>query len=441
MATLTVTDKDRFLINQEGQDFSHEAKTFIKIRELALKNLKGLDFPSNKLEDWKYTNLKELGKLEFRPQSAANIHADKINEFKIKNLDAYFLVFVNGFFEPSFSDVIEDKESDFLVTNLNTAKKEFIKLVEPHLGTQTRAKDQFFVNVNSAFSQDGAFSYVKSKAKLDKPVQIIHLVDGDLVAAYPRNLIVVEKFAQAKVVLTYDTIETHSALCNSINEVVVEEGAQVQLDKIQNENTNTYHISADFAHQAKDSTFTINTLPANGKVIRNNLNILLNGSNSTANLFGAICLNGKIHVDNQTFVDHAKPHCESNELYKTVVNDQATAIFNGKIYVNKIAQKTNAFQSNANILLSEEAKANAKPQLEIYADDVKCSHGCTIGQFDDEALFYLRARGIKESTAQKVLLDAFIGEVLDHISNEAVRAYANQLIAKNFKSQFAALKN
>ena len=146
-------------------------------------------------------------------------------------------------------------------------------------------------------------------------------------------------------------------------------------------------------------------------------------------------------MDNQTFVDHAKPHCESNELYKTVVNDQATAIFNGKIYVNKIAQKTNAFQSNANILLSEEAKANAKPQLEIYADDVKCSHGCTIGQFDDEALFYLRARGIKESTAQKVLLDAFIGEVLDHISNEAVRAYANQLIAKNFKSQFAALKN
>jgi Fe-S cluster assembly protein SufD len=207
------------------------------------------------------------------------------------------------------------------------------------------------------------------------------------------------------------------------------------MDKIQNENENTYHIGADYAVQQKDSTFTINTVPANGKLIRNNLNILLDGTGCTANLNGAICLNGDIHVDNQTYVDHAKPNCDSNELYKAVVNDQAASIFNGKIYVNKIAQQTNAFQSNANILMSDDAKANSKPQLEIYADDVKCSHGCTIGQFDDEALFYLRARGIKESTAKKVLLEAFIGEVLDNITIEAVRDYASALIAKNFNSK------
>ncbi len=432
MATLTITDKDRFLINQEGQDFSHEAKTFIKIRELALKNLKQLDFPTNKLEDWKYTNLRDIGKTEFRPQSATNIITEKVNSYKIKNLDAYVLVFVNGFFEPDFSNVVEDKDGDFIITNLNNAKKKFIKLVEPHLGFQTRAKDQFFVNLNSAFSQDGAFVYVKAKVKLDKPVHVINLVDGDLVASYPRNLIVAEKLSEAQVVVTYETIDTSSALSNVINEVVVAEGAHVILDKIQNENGNTTHIGADFATQAKDSTFSINTIPLNAKLIRNNLNIVLDGPNSEANLYGAICLNGNIHVDNQTFVDHAKPNCESNELYKTVVNDKSTAIFNGKIYVNKIAQKTNAFQSNANILLSPDAKANSKPQLEIYADDVKCSHGCTIGQFDDEALFYLRARGIKESTAHKVLLDAFIGEVLDNIKNEAVRKYADKLITENF---------
>ena len=435
MATITLSDKDRFLINQEGQDFSHEAKTFIKIRELALKNLKGLDFPTKKLEDWKYTNLRELSKTEFRPQTAVNILEEKINTHKIPNLDAYVLVFVNGFFAPKFSNTVEEKDGDFIVTNLNKAKKDFIKLVEPHLGFQTRAKDQFFVNLNSAFSQDGGFVYVKSKSQLDKPVHIINLVDGDLVASYPRNLIIAEKFAQAEVIVSYETIDSSSALSNVVNEVVVAEGANVKLDKIQNENTNTYHIGADFACQQKDSVFTINTIPANAKLIRNNLNIIIDGTNSVANLFGAICLNGNIHVDNQTFVDHAKPNCESNELYKVVVNDSATSVFNGKIYVNQIAQKTNAFQSNANILLSDDARANSKPQLEIYADDVKCSHGCTIGQFDNEALFYLKSRGIREVVAQKVLLDAFIGEVLDNIEEEPVRKYVDELIASNFNSK------
>ena len=435
MVTMTLTDKDRFLINQEGQDFSHEAKTFIKIRELALKNLKSLDFPTKKLEDWKYTNLRAIPKTEYRPQTAVNIIEEKINAHKIPDLDAYVLVFINGFFVPKFSNTVEEKEGDFIVTNLNNAKRKFIKLVEPHLGFQTRAKDQFFVNLNSAFSQDGGFVYVKSKGLLDKPVHIINLVDGDLVASYPRNLIVTEKLAQAKVIVTYETIESGSALSNVINEVVVAEGANVTLDKIQNENENTYHIGADFATQKSNSVFTINTLPANAKMIRNNLKIVLDGQNSVANLFGAVCLNGDIHVDNQTYVDHAKPNCESNELYKSVVNDSASSIFNGKIYVNKIAQKTNAFQSNANILLSDNARSNSKPQLEIYADDVKCSHGCTIGQFDNEALFYLKSRGLREVTAQKVLLDAFIGEVLDKIEEESVRKYADKLIAENFSSK------
>lgn len=435
MATLTISDKERFLINQEGQDFSHEAKNFIKIRESALKCLKELDFPTQKLEDWKYTNTRAVSKNEFRPQSAINVIAEKIKSHRIPNLNAYTLVFVNGFFYEEFSDKVVDKDGPFLVTNLNHAKKEFVKLVEPYLGVQTRLKDQFYVNLNNAFSQDGAFVYVKAKQQLDKPVHVINLIDGDLIAAYPRNLIVAEKFGEANVVVSYETIDSENSLNCPINEVHVAEGANVELDKIQNEHDNSIHIGSDFAYQGKDCTFSINTVPANGKLIRNNLRITLDGPNSTANLYGAICLNGDMHVDNQTFVDHAKPHCESNELYKAVVNDKAANIFNGKIYVNKIAQKTNAFQSNANILLSDDAKTNAKPQLEIYADDVKCSHGCTVGQFDEEALFYLRARGIKKSVAQKVLLDAFIGEVLDNIKIDPVREYVDELIAENFNSK------
>lgn len=435
MATLTISDKERFLINQEGQDFSYEGKNFIKIRESAINNLKALDFPTQKLEDWKYTNIRPISKSEFRPQTAINVIGEKIKSHKIPNLDAYTLVFVNGFFYEEYSDKVVNKDGDFIVTNLNHAKKDFTKLVEPYLGVQTRLKDQFFVNLNNAYSQDGAFVYVKTKKQIDKPVHVINLVDGDLVAAYPRNLIVAEKFGEAKVVVSYETIESDIALSNVINEVHVADGAKITIDKIQNENENTFHIGGDFAYQGKDSTFTINTVPASGKLIRNNLNILLDGPNSTANLNGAICLNGDMHVDNQTYVNHAKPHCESHELYKAVVNDKATSVFNGKIYVNKIAQKTNAFQSNANILMSDDAKSNSKPQLEIYADDVKCSHGCTVGQFDEEALFYLRARGLRESTARKVLLDAFLGEVLDHIEIEPVKEYAQKLISANFDSK------
>jgi Fe-S cluster assembly protein SufD len=435
MATLTLTNTERFLINQEGQDFSHEAKTFIKIRELAIKNLKNLEFPTPKLEAWKYTNLREVAKQEFRPQSAINVIGSRLKPHLIPNLDAYVLVFVNGFFVPELSKVSEKKDGDFIVTNLNNAKAKFIKLVEPRLGFLTRDKDQFFGNLNAAFSQDGAFVYVKEGKQLDKPVHVINLVDGDLVVAYPRNLVVAEKNAEAHVIVSYETLDTQSALSNVVNEAFVAEGAHVTIDKIQNENSNTFHIGGDYAQQDKNSTFTLNTIPVNGKLIRNNVTVDIDGEGSTANLFGAVCLNGDIHVDNQTLVNHSKPNCDSNELYKCVVNDNASSIFNGKIYVNKIAQKTNAFQSNANILLSDDAKAFSKPQLEIYADDVKCSHGCTIGQFDDEALFYLRARGIREETAKKVLLDAFIGEVLDNLKIEAVRAHVEGLIAKNFVSK------
>ena len=196
MATLSLTNTERFLINQEGQDFSHEAKTFIKIRELAIKNLKKLEFPTPKMEAWKYTNLREVAKQEFRPQSAINVVGARLKSYLIPDLDAYLLVFVNGFFVPELSEVKEDKEGDFIVTNLNKAKSKFIKLVEPHLGFLTRDKDQFFGNLNAAFSQDGAFVYVKSGKQLDKPVHVINLVDGDLVVAYPRNLIVAEKNAE-----------------------------------------------------------------------------------------------------------------------------------------------------------------------------------------------------------------------------------------------------
>lgn len=435
MAIAVLNDKDRFLLNMEGQDFSHEAKTFIKLRERASERLSTQDFPTNKQEDWKYTSIREISKKEFRPQSPVNLSVIELKEHLIPNLNAILLVFVNGFYQEKLSKIPEELQEGLEVMNLNEAKKEKLALVEPHMGVIANNPDLFFANVNAAYSQDGGFVYVSKNVEVELPIHILHLTEGEEVSSQPRNLIVAEKNAKVNVVTSYETLDSANSFTNAVTEISVAEGANVCLDKIQNEHDQAYNISFEQAVVAKSGTFTINTLPVGGKIIRNNLNIEISGPGAEANLYGVVCINGEMHVDNQTYVDHAAPNCDSNELYKCVVNDNATNVFNGKIMVRKIAQKTNAFQSNANILQSENAKTNAKPQLEIYADDVKCSHGCTIGQFDDEALFYLRARGIKESTAKKVLLEAFAGEALDKISLAPVKEYVEVLIHRNFSSK------
>jgi len=243
----------------------------------------------------------------------------------------------------------------------------------------------------------------------------------------------VGKNAKAEVIVSYDSIETENALTNSISEMVVLDGGKLTVNKLQCENENTYHVSNDVVYQQKNSSFQINTFPLSGKLIRNNLNIQIDGAGADAKLYALNYLTGKEHVDNQTYVEHLKPNCTSTELYKSVVNDESTSVFNGKIKVYKDAQKTMAFQSNANIINDDNARAYAKPELEIYADDVKCSHGSTTGQFDNEALFYLRARGIKESSAKKLLLHAFASEVLDAVENGVVREFIEKKIEKKIK--------
>lgn len=434
MATLVLSDKDKFLLNMEGQDFSHEAKTFIKLRERGSERLKDQDFPSKKEEDWKYTSIREVAKSEFRPQSPVNITGALVKEHLIPGLNAINLVFVNGFFQEHLSNVPENLQEGLIIKNLNEAKKEHLALVEPYMGVVANNPDLFFSNMNTAYSQDGGFVHVSKNIQVETPIHVLHLTEGEQVSSQPRNLIVAMANSSVQVVTSYETLSSSSSFTNAVTEVFVGEGANVALDKIQNEHDKAYNVSFEQANVAKDGTFTINTVPTGGRIIRNNLNITLEGKGAEGNLYGVVCVNGEMHVDNQTYVDHVAPNCDSNEFYKAVVNDSAVNVFNGKIMVRKAAQKTNAFQRNANILQSDNGKVNAKPQLEIYADDVKCSHGCTIGQFDKEALFYLQARGIKEETAKKVLMEAFAGEVLNNIQLEPVRDYAEALIHKNFSS-------
>ena len=433
MTTLIASDKDKFLLNMEGQDFSYEAKTFIKLRERAFERLREQDFPTPKQEDWKYTSVKELVKATLRPQSPVNIKAEHVKPFLIPDLTAIQLVFVNGFFQEKLSNLGTELPEGLTIASLNEAKKEHLGLVEAHLDFLSSKENLFFSNVNTAYAQDGGFIHIAKNKEIAVPIHLLFLTQGDDVSSQPRTLIVADKNAKAKVITSYQTIDSECSLTNAVTEVFVADGANVELTKIQNEHDQAINISFERAKVGKNGTFTLHTVPVNGKLIRNNVKLELAGQGGTGNLYGAICIDKNTHVDNQTFVDHAVANCESNELYKSVIGDEATSIFNGKILVRKDAQKTNAFQSNANILMSDKAKANAKPQLEIYADDVKCSHGCTIGQFDEEALFYLRARGIRAEKAKQVLLEAFVGEVTEFQSNEAVRSYVNHLIHQNFK--------
>ena len=281
-------------------------------------------------------------------------------------------------------------------------------------------------------STDGVFIHIGSKVILDKPLQILHILSETNTISNLRNLIVCEKNSEAKIIQGYFSENATDSFTNVVTEVFVEENAHLTIDKIQYENDSCYQIATEQVQQEKNSTFTINTVTLNGAIVRNNLNIEVVGQNCLTNLNGTYLLKGNQHVDNHTIVDHKAPNCESHELYKGVVNDQSTAVFNGKVFVRKDAQKINAFQSNANVLLSDESTVNSKPELEIYADDVKCSHGSTTGQLDEEAVFYLRARGLSEKSARKLMIGAFVNDVLKKIENEEVKTFIFEILHQRF---------
>ena len=270
------------------------------------------------------------------------------------------------------------------------------------------------------------------KKSVEKPVEVLFLSAGGQSVSVVKNHIEISKSASARFRFLFRSADSSSYLTNSITTIHVSANAQFELDQLQFESPAATHYNRTDVTQHRDSKFSINTFSLDGKLIRNDLNIISEGENTETHMRGLYMVNGQQHVDNHTLMDHRVPNCYSNELYKGVMDGKATGVFNGKVFVRRDAQKINAFQSNANVLLSDDARINSKPELEIYADDVKCSHGSTTGQMDEEALFYLRARGIGEESAKKLLIRAYAGEVLDAISDESFRLYLEELIDSRF---------
>lgn len=378
-----------------------------------------IGMPSKRNEEYKYSalgrKLKELGKSSELDNSVLNP-----SEILPSELTQNMAVFVNGKFD---SDVSTSKNISFFEAISTKGKIEHT--LSPAFNTEP------FVQLNRGLSTDGAYINIPSGTTVNEPVVIVNIsTSADLT-----NVTHVVKVGEnAELNIIEINISSGSSFSNNVMHIELEQGSRVDFCKIAHDHENACHVGTTDVLQGQKSNFTSTVINLDGAVIRNNLRIRMDGEHSEAHMNGLYLLVGNSQVDNNTVVDHLSPNCYSNELYKGVLDGQSTGIFNGRIYVHKDAQKTNAFQSNKNILMSNDATINTKPQLEIWADDVKCSHGCTTGRLDNEQLFYLRARGISKDSARAILLNAFAGEVVNKIKNESLRKWVEDQIEKRLLS-------
>lgn len=411
------------LVEKIKQDFkayqaqAEQGSGFLSIREQAFAEFEKTGLPTLKHEEWKYTNLKFIQDIPFESSCVTSeVAKTYYREHIVATLKANRLVFINGSFEPSLTE-IQPEDAGLIITNLANARKAYAGIFQTHFGKYAQIEGQGLNAMNTALMSDGAFIHIPEGAQSVYPIVITNISDaGELnVFNQPRNLIVVEKNAKATVIESFFALGSNASFCNIVNEVYVGEYAQLEHYKLQRQPGEHYQNNFSQFFQEANSHINQVTLTLDGKFVRNTLHFYMNGEHCNTLLYGLYLLNGNQFADNHTRVDHAKPNCYSDEKYKGILADQSTAVFNGKIMVHLDAQKTNAYQRNQNILLSDEATVNTKPQLEIFADDVKCTHGATIGQLDEEPMFYLRSRGIPESEARKLLLNAFADDIAERI--------------------------
>ncbi len=385
------------------------------IRREAMDRFTLLGFPTTKNEEWKYTNVAPILKTNFLSAgSTFSLKEDDIHSFYLAGKNSIRLVFENGQFNEFLSHLAPVPEGTIIG---NLASHCDHPLLKAHLAKHASYNQASFVALNTAFVNEGAFICLPDNVILEPTIHLIYIHDtrSAPVVMYPRNLVITGKHSKVQIVESYHSLgEVHAGFTNSVTEIVVGENSSVEFDKVQNENGASNHISHTEAVQSKNSIFNICTVTLGGNIVRNNLHIQLQDENCETHLNGLYITQDNQLVDNHTLVDHAKPNCVSNELYKGILDDHSQGVFNGKVMVRQDAQKTNAYQSNKNILLSDDASINTKPQLEIFADDVKCSHGATTGKLDEEALFYLRSRGIGEKEARAFLNIAFAAEVINY---------------------------
>ena len=402
------------------------------IRSTSLKTFEALGFPSKKDEPWKYTSLAKLLKNDYSifPKKESSIELKDVKKYFLYEIDSYKVVFIDGIYSPFLSDTTHDG-IDVCLLSAALTKPKYREVIEKYFN-QVADKEESLTALNTSFAKEGAYVYVPKSVVAEKPIQIIHFSTGEQgdFLLQPRSLVVVEENAQVQIIERHQSLAAHEVLTNAVTEIFAAKSALVDYYKIQNDRLDASLIDNTYVAQESDSNVNVHTFSFGGKLTRNNLNFTQNGEHIDSTMKGITIIGEQQHVDHYTLVNHVQPNCESHQDYKGIYADKSVGVFNWKIYVDKIAQKTNAFQQNNNILLDDKATINTKPQLEIFADDVKCSHGCTIGQLDEDALFYLRTRGIPKREAKGLLTYAFANNVLESVAIPSLKTRINKLIAK-----------
>jgi Fe-S cluster assembly protein SufD len=440
-----VTERYLELYKNNIDNISINSSPYINsFRAAAFKRFSEMGIPTKKDEAYKYTNLNIFFdhdyKSYFMPVPSDFVKAE---EFRcdVTDLDTHGIVLLNGFY-PTINEKLRQLPSGVWIGSLNEAALKFPDLIKEHYGKYAKSETDGLIDLNTAMASDGVFVYVPEGVTLSKPVQVVNLVQSeeDMFNQH-RNLIIVEKNAEFSIIICDHTLSPKKFLTNAVTEVFVGENAHFDLIRVQNEHNAACKVTHTFIHQEKNSVASSNNMTLHGGLIRNSTYHYLGGEGAQSYSYGLFLADKWQHIDNFVNVDHAFPHCTSNQLFKGVLDDMSTGAFNGRILVRPDAQGTLAYQKNNNILLTDDAKMDTKPQLEIYADDVKCSHGATIGQLDGDALFYLQSRGINKREARLMLMFGFAHEVIQNIKIEALRERMDSLVMQRLKGELSRCAN
>jgi Fe-S cluster assembly protein SufD len=432
--TETVQPTERYLadFDRRQHETGGQAPAWLADRrQAAFQTFAATGFPTTRLEDWKYTNVAPIARQPFHRAAATpdTVGSEAIAPFGFGEPGWCQLVFVDGQYAPALS-ACAALPAGVRVASLAESCAAEAALVEPHLGRYADDAASGFTALNTAFLHDGAFVYVPNGRLVEEPIHLLFVSTArdPLAATHPRVLVVLGRATAATVVESYVSLGAGAHLTNAVSELVLGEGASLAHYKVLRESMAAYHIGTTEVYQPRDSVLVSFSIAMGARLARNGLNVLLDAEGTDCTLNGLYLVDGDRHVDNHTAVDHAKPHGTSRELYKGILDGKARGVFNGKVVVRPNAQKTDAQQTNRNILLSEDATIDTKPELQIFADDVKCAHGAAVGQLDPQAVFYLRSRGLSPEAARRLLTYGFASDITSQIKIEPLRAQLDALL-------------
>jgi Fe-S cluster assembly protein SufD len=429
---MTVTANDRYLENLlqgQSQLSASPLEKLNQLRSSAVNRVNVLKFPTKNDEEWRFTDISPLTKVSFRPARMALLQSSDVEQFYLTETVTR-LVFIDGIYSPHLSTQISEtsKNSGVVISSLTAASSEDLAAIESHLGYHTELQDNVFAALNTAFLHEGALIIVPRNISVEIPVHLLFIATQKEVSSHPRCLLVAQSGSTVTVIEDYVTLQEDTYITNTVAEFVLADNAHVNHVRIQRDSKEAFHMANCSVSLARESCYQSVSVAFGARISRYNLNVLLKDEGAECSADGLALISNRQLADTHACIDHIKPHCTSRQLHKCIIDDAAHAVFNGKIIVRPGAQLTNSTQSNRNLLLTSKARIDTKPQLEIFADDVKCTHGATVGQLDKEEIFYLKSRGLSEITARNLLTYAFGAEIIERIPIASLRFRLEQAV-------------